>query len=77
MDLSKKIGKTVIQVRQNLALFRNLVALSLCWNCMKTLIVTKIVVKMNFEEAWDTLEAENIFQRQSWTNYVRQTVVFM
>ena len=30
-----------------------------------------------FEEAWDTLEAENIFQRQSWTNYVRQTVVFM
>ena len=77
MDLSKKIGKTVIQVRQNLALFRNLVALSLCWNCMKTLIVTKIVVKMNFEEAWDTLEAENIFQRQSWTNYVRKTVVFM
>ena len=77
MDLSKKIGKTVIQVRQNLALFRNLVALSLCWNCMKTLIVTKIVVKMNFEDAWDTLEAENIFQRQSWTNYVRQTVVFM
>ena len=77
MDLSKKIGKTVIQVRQNLALFRNLVALSLCWNCMKTLIVTKIVVKMNFEEAWDTLEAENIFQTQSWTNYVRQTVVFM
>ena len=77
MDLSKKIGKTVIQVRQNLALFRNLVALSLCWNCMKTLTVTKIVVKMNFEEAWDTLEAENIFQRQSWTNYVRQTVVFM
>ena len=77
MDLSKKIGKTVIQVRQNLALFRNLVALSLCWNCMKTLIVTKIVVKMNFEEAWDTLEAGNIFQRQSWTNYVRQTVVFM
>ena len=77
MDLSKKIGKTVIQVRQNLALFRNLVALSLCWNCMKTLIVTKIVVKMNFEEAWDTLEAENIFQRQLWTNYVRQTVVFM
>ena len=32
---------------------------------------------MNFEGAWDTLEAENIFQRQSWTNYVRKTVVFM
>ena len=77
MDLSKKNGKIVIQVRQNLALFRNLVALSLCWNCMKTLIVIKVVVKMNFEGAWDTLEAENIFQRQSWTNYVRKTVVFM
>ena len=36
------IRKVLIQVKQNLALFRNLVALILTWNCVKAYIVTKI-----------------------------------
>ena len=46
---------------QNLALFHNLVALILNWNCMKNLIVTKIVQKINFEADWGKLEAKNLF----------------
>ena len=64
------------QVRQNLALFRNLVALILNWNCVKSLIVPKIVQKNKFEEDWGELEARNCFQRQSWTNFMRETLVF-
>ena len=49
------------QVRQNLALFHNLLALTLSWNCVKSLIVTKIVQKMNFEETWGELETKYCF----------------
>ena len=51
------------QVRQDLALFHILLALTLSWNCVKSLIVTKIVQKMNFEETWGELETEYCFQR--------------
>ena len=77
LDLSEKIGKVVIEVRQNLALFRNLVSLILSWNCVKRLIVTKLVQKINFEGTWGKLKAKNCFQRQSWTKYMIQTLVFL
>ena len=32
---------------------------------------------MNFEGAWDELQIKNSLQRQSWTKYIRQTLVFM
>ena len=32
---------------------------------------------MNFEETWGELETKYCFQRQSWTRYIAQTLVFM
>ena len=46
------------QVRQNLALFWNLVALILGWNYAKGFIVTKFVKKNKFEGAWGKLEVK-------------------
>ena len=77
LDLSEKIGKVVIEVRQNLALFCNLVSLILSWNGVKRLIVTKLVQKINLEVTWGKLEAKICFQRQSWTKYMIQTLVFI
>ena len=57
--------------------FCNLVALILNWNCLKNLIVSKIVQKIKFEGDRGELEAKACFQRQSWTKYIRQTLVFM
>ena len=37
------------EVRQNLALFRSLLALILNWNCVKSFRVTKIIPKIKFE----------------------------
>ena len=31
----------------------------------------------NFDGAWDEIEANKCFQRQSWTKYLRQTFDFM
>ena len=45
--------------------------------CVKSLIVTIIVPKMNFEGAWGKLQAENYFQRQSWKKYMIQTLDLM
>ena len=40
-------------------------------------MVTKIVQKIKSEGDWDELEAKNCFQRQPWTKYMRQSLVFM
>ena len=40
---------------------RNLVALILIWNCVKNLIVTRIVQKIKFEGDWGKLEAKKLF----------------
>ena len=58
-------------------LFCNLVGLLLCQNCVKGLRVTKIVYQIKFEVVWSELEAKNCFQRQSFTEYLRQTLVFV
>ena len=57
--------------------FCNLVALILNWNCLKNLLVSKIVQKIKFEGDRGELEAKTCFQRQSWARYIRQTLVFM
>ena len=72
-----KIGKVSYQGRQNLTLFRNLVSLILSCNCKKCLIVTIIVQKFDFEEAWSKLEPKKCCQRQSWAKCMRQILVFM
>ena len=77
MELSEKIGKVAIQVRQNLALFGSLVFLILSWKCMKSLIGIKIVPKTTFGRAWGILQAENCVWRKSWTKYMRQTLALM
>ena len=77
MDLSEKIRQVVIQVGQKLAVFGCLVSLILSWKFVKSLLVTKIVPKMNFGVFWGKLVAENVFQRQSRTKYMRQTLVLM
>ena len=66
----EKIGKVV---------FRNLVALILDWNCLKSLIATKLAncPKIKFEGDSCKLDAKDCFQGQSWTKYMRQTLVSM
>ena len=44
---------------------------------VKSLIVTKIVREIKFEEVWGELEAKKCFQKQSFTKYLRLTLVFM
>ena len=36
-----------------------------------------MVKEIKFEETWGELEAKYCFQRQSWTKYVRQTLVLV
>ena len=44
---------------------------------MKDLRVTEIVKEIKFEGVWDELETQKCFQRQSFTKYVRLTLVSM
>ena len=44
---------------------------------MTGLIFTKIVKEIKFEIIWGKLEAKNYFQRQSFTKYLRLTLVSM
>ena len=44
---------------------------------VKSLIVTKIVREIKFQEVWGELEAKKCFQKQSFTKYLRLTLVFM
>ena len=39
--------------------------------------VTKIVQEINFEGVWGKRKSKYCFQRQSFTKYLRQTLVFM
>ena len=73
----QKDRKISYQVRQNLALFFILVALILGWNCVKCLLVTKIVQKINFTEVWRRMEERHCFQRHPCIKYLRQNLVFM
>ena len=44
---------------------------------MKGLRVTTIVNEIKFEGVWDELEAKNCFWKQSFTKYLRQTLVLL
>ena len=77
VELSEMIGKVAIQVRQNLALLCSLVFLILSWKCVKSIIMIKIVPKTTLGGAWGKLQAGNCVRRQSWTKYMRQTLVLM
>ena len=44
---------------------------------MKGLRVTKIVKEIRFVGVWGELEAKKCFQRQSFTKYLRLTLVFV
>ena len=44
---------------------------------MKVLRVTKTVKEVMFEGVWGKLEAKKCFQCQSFTKYLRLTLVFM
>ena len=44
---------------------------------MKSIIVTKIVGKMDFERSWGELDAKGCFQGQSWTGCMRQALIFV
>ena len=44
---------------------------------MKGLRVTKIIKENQFEGAWCELDLKKGFQRQSFTKYLRLTLVFM
>ena len=44
---------------------------------MKGLRVTKIVKEVKFNGVWGELESKKGFERQSFTKYLRFTLVFM
>ena len=50
------------QVMKILALFCNLIALTLGWNCVKGLGVIKIVMEIGFNGVWGELGAGNCFR---------------
>ena len=74
--LSVKIS-SIYQVRKILALFCILVALTLDWNCVKGIRVTKFFKQIKVEEFCGQLEARNCLQRQAFTKYLRKTLVFL
>ena len=74
---SVKRSKKYYEVRQILAFGCNLVALILDYNCVKGLRATKIVKPIKVEEVCIKLQTENCFEKQSWTKYLRQTLVFI
>ena len=66
---SVKRSVKLYPVKQNLALFRNLVALILNWNYVKSLIVTKIFQNFMFGGHWGELDGKIYFQRLSANFY--------
>ena len=54
-----KDRKSSYKVRKNLAISCNSVALILDWNCVKGIIVTKIVKNIKFEKNWNKLVTKN------------------
>ena len=59
-DLSKKIGKAVIKWEKIFALFCILIALTLGWNSVRGLRVTKIVNEIKFEGVWSMIESKTV-----------------
>ena len=72
-----KYQNSSYQLRNIFACVCNLIVLSLGWNSVKVLRVTKVVKKIKFEGIWGELEAKKGFQRQSFTQYLRLTLLFM
>ena len=73
----QKHQKSSYQVRRTLALFCNLICLISGHNSIKALRVTKIVKEIKFEEVWGKLKSKKGFQIQSFTKYLRLTLVFL
>ena len=57
-------------------LFRYLFSIILGKSCEKGVRATKVAKQKKFEGEWRELEAKNCFQRESWTKYFGQTLVF-
>ena len=72
-----KDRKNSYQVRQILALSCKVIALILVYNNMKDLRVSNIFKEIKLEEVSSKLKSEKSFQRQSFTKYLRLTLVFM
>ena len=71
-----KDRQSIYQLRQFLAPSCILVALSLGWNSVKGLRVTKIVKQMNLQKVWDELGRKNCLQREPFTKYLRKALLF-
>ena len=69
-NLSEKIRKSSFQVLQILAIFWNLIALTLGYNSVKSLRVTKIVKKKKkkFEGIWGKLDSKKVFRNNNSQN---------
>ena len=67
----------MIQERRLLPFFYNLIALTLGYNSVKSLRVTKILKKTKVGEVQDELESKKFFQTQADTKYLRLTLVSM
>ena len=73
----KRLKLSIYYVRQNFALFRKLVALTLGYNCVKGHRASKTVKQIGLKRLGGKLEAKNCFQIKSWTKYLKQTLVFL
>ena len=69
--LSEKIGKAV----SSKSIFITFLEL-ICSN-FRLNLCEEIVNEIKFEGVWGELEAKNCFQKQSFSKYLRQTLVFM
>ena len=69
--------KSSYQRRESFALFCNVLALTLAYNSVERLRLTKIVQEIKFKRVWDNLGSKKFVQRESVTKYLRLTLVFM
>ena len=72
-----KNRKSIYLLREDFSLISNLSALTLVWDSVKSLRITKILEEINFEWVCDESESKSAFQRQSVTRYLRLTLVSM
>ena len=76
LRLIEKIGKVIMQ--KKLSTFLQISCSNSRLNCVKNLRVTKTPKpSIKFEGTWGNVVTKICFQRQSWTKYLRQTLVFI
>ena len=72
-----KISEKQLPSKENFSIFLGLKCSNFRLKLCEGIRITKIVKEIKFEVVWGELEAEKCFQRQSFTKYLRLTLIFI